>query len=81
MDINYGICAAALADAGEDGLWLNLVHFVGYEEPPTVAFLGHVREELKTDPEFGLTQCADQLIIFMAPPEIVQHFKKSKSQP
>ncbi len=52
----------------------DIVHFVGYKTAPTEADIENLREELKTDTSFGLTEIIDRLIIFEAPKEIVNNY-------
>ena len=42
---------------------IELHHFVGYWKKPTQKNIEHLREELKTDEEFGLTDKIDELIV------------------
>lgn len=53
-----------------------IVHFCGYEEKPSKKEVNSLREELKTDKEFGLTEIYERLIILPAPPDIVEKYRK-----
>jgi len=53
---------------------VDIVHFCGYWSPPTQDDINHLKEELKTDEEFGLTEIADRLIIQEATPETVDMY-------
>lgn len=67
QDIQYGIVVR-----NEEGRCL---HFVGFEEKPTIRDIEHIREELATDKEFGLTEIIDDLSIEEAREETVNFFK------
>ena len=66
MEVNYGLIAV------HNGL---IVHFVGYTNEPTQEDINSLREELRTDKEFELTEVADLLDIYPASNEVVQDFK------
>ena len=59
-DIKYGLIAY-------DPINESVPHFAGYWDEPTDQDAESLLEELKTDPEFGLTEIADHLIILRAP--------------
>jgi hypothetical protein len=62
---NYGLmCLLPLKD------YVAIVHFMGTENPPTEDDVKHLLEELKTDPEFGLTGVWDKLTICVAPKDV-----------
>lgn len=69
FQINHGLMV--LRCTGEPS---DIVHFVAYENEPTQADADALREELRNDEEFGLTE-ADDLIITPAPPEVLEHFR------
>jgi len=57
--------------------WLDdIVHFVGFWDKPTELDINNIKEELRTDNEFGLTDISDRLLIFEAPQEIVDEYIK-----
>jgi len=48
---------------------------VGYWSEPTQHDIDHIREELNTDPEFGLVDQMDKYVLVKATPEMVaDHF-------
>jgi hypothetical protein len=65
----------AIDPMSEDKEMVDIVHFVGYWNKPTKKEVEHLKEELKTDEEFGLTEIADRLVILPAPDHIVEHYK------
>lgn len=70
-DIKYGLM---VIDPSQEGEMLDILHFVGYWEQPTQQDADMLREELKTDESFGLTEMADKVIIIPAPDDIVKEF-------
>lgn len=64
--VNFGIIAVDHTGA--------FLHFCGYEEPPTKTDYSALEAELKTDPEFGLTD--KPFVLVQAPAEILEHFRK-----
>ena len=52
----------------------NIHHFIGLWTKPTPEFIEEMREELKTDPEFGLTEMMHKLAVVEAPIDIVDYF-------
>lgn len=64
MIINHGIIAV-------EGN--KILHFCGYEQPPTVHDFENLEQELKTDPEFGLTGIP--FVLMQAPAELIEQFK------
>lgn len=70
-DIKYGLM---VLDPSQEGEMLDILHFVGYWEQPTQQDVDMLREELKTDESFGLTEMADKVIIIPAPDDIVKEF-------
>ncbi len=54
LDINYGIVAVNTKN--------QVIHFCGYEKEPTEADWEALVEELRTDPEFGLTEIPFRLL-------------------
>ena len=53
MDIKYGIVAYTL-EGPKDKPVIAILHFCGYENPPTQQQIDGLAEELNTDPEFNL---------------------------
>jgi len=72
-DIKYGLI---VVDPTQEGEMMDILHFVGYWEKPTLENAESLREELMTDEEFGLTEIAHRLDILPAPDYIVQEFLK-----
>lgn len=50
---------------------MDILHFCGYWNEINENDIEGLREELRTDEEFGLTEIIDRLIIVEAPKEIV----------
>jgi hypothetical protein len=63
----------------KDGM-VNIEHFVGYWAEPTPECAEHLREELKTDKTFGLTEIADRLVILPAPEDIIEYYKNIEDE-
>ena len=72
-DIKYGLM---VIDPTQEGEMMDILHFVGYWEKPTLRDANLLREELMTDEEFGLCEIAHRLDILPAPDYIVQEFLK-----
>jgi len=73
QDIKYGLI---VIDPTQEGEMMDILHFVGYWEKPTLRDAESLREELMTDEEFGLTHIAHRLDILPAPDYIVQELLK-----
>ena len=69
----YGLI---VIDPTQDGDMMDIIHFVGYWEKPTINDAKSLMEELKTDSTFGLTEIAHRLDILPAPDYIVEEFAK-----
>ena len=76
-DIKYGLM---VLDPSQEGEMLDILHFVGYWDQPTQQDTDALREELRTDETFGLTEMADKVIIIPAPDEIVKEFIESADE-
>lgn len=74
---NYGLIVIDPTQEGDD---FNILHFCGYWEKPNEKDAEFLMEELKTDPEFGLTDIADRLEILPAPDYIVEEYRKIYSE-
>lgn len=75
-EIKYGIVVLDAANEKiQSGEFFmdDIIHFVGYLEKPTKKDIENLREELRTDEEFGLTDL-DRLVIFEASQEIVDNY-------
>jgi hypothetical protein len=70
MKINYGLIAVQHID----GINFRILHFCGYEDPPTDIDKDLLKKELKSDVEFGLTD--EDYIIITADPHIVRQYAK-----
>jgi len=73
-DVNNIKHGLMVIDPDEKGEMFEVLHFVGYWNEPTPESVKHLREELKTDKEFGLTDIADRLSILPAPDYIVERY-------
>ncbi len=71
MKVRYGIVAA---QKGEEPGTIDVLHFCGYEEKPTMEDFMLLRQELATDPEFELTDIIDELTLQEASPEMVEYY-------
>ena len=70
-DIKHGLM---VLDPSQQGEMLDILHFVGYWDQPTQQDADNLREELRTDESFGLTEIADKVVIIPAPDYIVEEF-------
>lgn len=70
MKINYGLIALQHVE----GINFRILHFCGYEEPPTDFDKESLRKELESDPEFGITN--EKFYIIEAEPRIVKKYAK-----
>jgi hypothetical protein len=75
-DIKYGLM---VIDPTQEGEMMDILHFVGYWEEPTIVDATNLRKELMSDEEFGLTEIAHRLDILPAPDYIVQEYVKEIS--
>lgn len=75
--IKFGLIAV---DPTQEGDTMDVLHFCGYWEQPTLVDSNSLRGELKIDPEFGLTEIADRLEILPAPGWLVQEYIKGMSE-
>jgi hypothetical protein len=76
-DIKFGLIAI---DPTQEGDMLDVLHFCGYWNQPTLVDVDSLREELKSDPDFGLTDIADRLDIIPAPDWLVQEYVEGMSE-
>ena len=70
---NYGLM---VIDPREEGDKRNILHYCAYEKEPTQKDADQLREELRTEEEFGLQDIADIVEIYPATEEVVEHFRK-----
>jgi hypothetical protein len=76
-DIKFGLIAV---NPTQEGDMLDVLHFCGYWNQPTLVDVDSLREELKSDPDFGLTDIADRLDIIPAPDWLVQEYVEGMSE-
>jgi hypothetical protein len=69
LKINYGLIVTESSDPK------TILHFCGYQEPITERDIESFREELKNDPEFGLQDKWDKVVIIEAPDEILKEYQ------
>lgn len=72
-EIQYGLI---VVDPTQSGEMLDILHFVGYWEQPSVVDVEFLRKELAEDTEFGLAEIAHRLEILPAPDYIVQDYRE-----
>jgi len=72
FEINYGLMIVDARKQNED---YEILHFCGYEKPPTKIDAYSLREEIKNDPEFGLQDKWEFVDILLAPKDIVEKYK------
>lgn len=68
----YGIMVIDPQKVSEDGY--EVIHFVGYWEEPKDADIINLREELRNNPEFGLTDIIDRLEMYPATPDCLKFY-------
>lgn len=74
-DCEYWVIVIDPEDITENGD-VAIVHMCGYIEEPTKEEIDSLKEELRTDEEFGLTEIVDRLEIYPAPQEILEQIYK-----
>jgi hypothetical protein len=77
LKINYGLI---VMDPSEPGDQKTILHFCGYQEPISDRDVESLREELKNDPEFGLQDKWDKVVIVEAPDEILKEYQDAFSE-
>jgi hypothetical protein len=70
-NFTHGIIAIDPLSEDEDDM-IGVAHFAGYWTQPTEEDLESLKEELKTDETFGLTDICDRLVYAHAPDEIIK---------
>ena len=55
---------------------ISIIHYCAFENEPTQKEIDHLREELRTDEDFGMGDEADIMEILPATEEVVEHFRK-----
>lgn len=73
-DVKYGLMV--IDGRQEDDEAVDVIHFVGYAEKPNKVDADNLREELRTDSEFGLTEIADHLVILPATKKVLDYYLK-----
>lgn len=74
--IKYGLVAASQTAEEETKHELTILHFCGYGKPPTQNDIAQLKEELNTDPEFGLVgRMGVDVFIMNATPDMVKFYK------
>jgi len=51
-----------------------VVHFIGLWKEPTEAEFIAYKKEMLTNPEYGLVDIADRIVVLPAPPDIVEKY-------
>jgi hypothetical protein len=70
----YGIIVFNKNDINKSD-WFNYIkHFCGYWDKPTKDDISSLKEELKTDEEFGLTNEFNDLVFYEATKEILDYY-------
>lgn len=73
-DFTHGIIVIDPLSLDEDDNY-SIIHFCGYWNEPTEQDIENLKEELKTDVSFGLTDIADRLDYAIAPEEILEMYR------
>jgi hypothetical protein len=68
IQMNYGLMVV-------DPKSKNILHFCGYEDPPTEFDKDFLREELRNDPSLDLTSKWNKVEILEAPEDIVNDYR------
>lgn len=71
----HGIIAVDPQNVDADDM-LAIVHFVGLWSAPTKEQFEMLAEKIRTDPEFGLVEIAERLIILPAPQQIIDEYNE-----
>ena len=58
----------------------DILHFCAYLEQPTYSDMVSLKQELMTNPVFGLTHMGERLEIILAPENLVQEFVKEAAR-
>lgn len=69
----HGLIVVDEDQKGED---VDILHFIGYWKEPTQRDADLLREELKNDPEFGLQEIWEKVLILPAPENILKEYLK-----
>lgn len=77
MKINHGIVIVSKESVLGKTEQVDVIHFVGYENPPTFYDYLSVYKEIATDESLGLTKIADDLLLMPASEDALEHFKNA----
>lgn len=58
----------------------DILHFCAYLDQPTYSDMVSLKQELMTNPVFGLTHMGERLEIILAPENLVQEFVKEAAR-
>lgn len=58
----------------------DILHFCAYLEQPTYSDMVSLKQELMTNPVFGLTHMGERLEIILAPENLVQEFVREAAR-
>lgn len=75
-DFKCGVIAVD-PEESEGGLY-EIVHLALFTKPPIKEELDGLREELRTDPEFGVGEAADRLMMIYVPDGMLEALVKAK---
>lgn len=78
INIKYGIIAIdkrQIEEGDKDGM-VDVIHFCGYENEPTIKEYEDLYRELGEDESFGLTEIIQFIELAPAPEDIVERFKE-----
>lgn len=70
LRMNYGLIVMDSSDPEN-----RILHFCGYQDPITERDIESLREELKTDPEFGLQDKWDKVVIVEASDDVLKEYQ------
>jgi hypothetical protein len=59
----------------------NILHFCGYRIRPTKKMFDHLKWELSTDEEIGLTDRIGEFVLVEAPQEVVNVYRNTGNDP
>lgn len=73
--IKFGLIAAAQTAEDEAKGQMSVLHFCGYPKKPTAKDVEYLKQELNTDPEFGLVgRMGVDVFIMDATPDMVKFY-------
>jgi len=71
----HGVMAIDPTEVDENDA-VSIVHFIGLWEAPTKEAFLEYEKEIKTDPEFGLVEISDRVVVLPAPDEIIEMYNE-----